>query len=214
MDWKRSASQLLRLALLCCIPAGAAAGAPIRANLRTRQTSITLEASAEFPRLTMLQGADGQKWINGEQESLLPFVWQNGKRVPLRWTLDESASHSDAHMVRFIYNAQPVPLRLTWTWQARANIGPIEHRIRIKNLSQSEIWIPLQDSFRFCWHIAANENLREMYIDKGAGKPTKIGTHDVDVPVGYQWKGSIEHLRDRCAPARNHSLDDGGAAAH
>ena len=137
----------------------------------------------------MLQGADGQKWINGEQESLLPFVWQNGKRVPLRWTLDESASHSDAHMVRFIYNAQPVPLRLTWTWQARANIGPIEHRIRIKNLSQGEIWIPLQDSFRFCWHIAATENLREMYIDKGAGEPTKIGTHDVDVPVGYQWKG-------------------------
>ena len=56
--------------------------------------------------------------------------------------------------VRFVYNAQPVPLRLTWTWQVRANIGPIEHRIRIKNLSQSEIWIPMQDSFRFSWHVA------------------------------------------------------------
>ncbi len=28
-----------------------------------------------------------------------------------------------------------------------------------------------------------------MYIDKGAGEPTKIGVHDVSVPVGYQWQG-------------------------
>ena len=137
----------------------------------------------------MLQGADGQTWINGEQESMLPFVWQNGKRVRLRWSLDESASHSDARTVSFVYNAQPVPLRLTWTWQVRANIGPIEHLIQIRNLSQSEIWIPMQDSFRFSWRVGSNANLREMYIDKGAGKPTKIGTHDVNVPVGYQWQG-------------------------
>jgi alpha-galactosidase len=65
----------------------------------------------------------------------------------------------------------------------------IDHRIRIENLSQIEIWIPMQDSFRFSWQVAPGENLHEMYIDKGAGKPTKIGTHDVEVPVGYQWRG-------------------------
>ncbi len=138
----------------------------------------------------MLQSANGQKWINGEQESLLPFVWQNGKRVPLRWSLDPAKSHSDARNVSIVYDARPVPLRLTWTWQMRAAIGPIEHHIRIENLSQVEIWIPIQDSFRFSWQVAASSpNLREMYIDKGAGKPTKIGTRDVGVPVGYQWQG-------------------------
>lgn len=136
-----------------------------------------------------LQGANGEKWINREQASLPPFVWQNGKRIPLRWTLDQTASRSDARNVRFVYNAQPVPLRLTWTWQVCADIGPIEHRIRIQNLSQGEVWIPMQDSFRFSWQIDPVENLLEMYIDKGAGEPTKIGTHDVNVPVGYQWQG-------------------------
>ena len=189
MDWKRSVSQLFCFAVFCRIPTGAAAGAPIRAHLRTQQTSITIEASSNAPRLTMLQITNGQKWINGEQESLLPFVWQNGKRIPLRWTLDPAASHSDARTVRFVYHAQPVHLRLTWMWQVRADIGPIEHRIRIDNLSHGEIWIPMQDSFRFCLQVTSNEKLREMYIDKGAGKPTKIGTHDVNVPVGYQWQG-------------------------
>ncbi len=189
MDFKITASSHLRRALLACILTGVAAASPIRAHLRTQQTSITLEASANSPRLVMLQGADGQKWINGDQEALPPFVWQNNKRIPLRWILDVSASHSNARNVHLVYIAQPVPLKLTWIWQVRADIGPIEHRIRIQNLSDGEIWIPMQDSFRFSWQVASSEALHEMYIDKGAGQPTKIGTHDVEVPVGYQWQG-------------------------
>ena len=189
MDLKISASRLLRLACLACVIQGSAFGASLRSNLRTQQTSIIVEASPHSPRLVMLQGDKRHNWINSEQESLLPFVWQNGKRTPLRWSLDESTSHSDARNVRFVYTAQPVSLRLTWMWQVRADIGPIEHRIRIENLSQSEIWIPMQDSFRFSWQVAPNETLQEMYIDKGAGKPTKIGTHAVNVPAGYRWQG-------------------------
>jgi hypothetical protein len=150
--------------------------------------------------MTMLGGVGGQKWINDEQESLLPFAWQNGKRVPLRWTLDRAESHTDARTVHFVYDAHPVPLRLAWIWQVRDQSGPIEHRIQIQNLSQGEIWIPMQDSFRFSWQIAPGQNLREMYIDKGAGEPTKVGTHDVDVPVGYQWQGMSSTYATDAAP--------------
>ncbi len=188
MNLKMPLSELLGFAILLCGAMGVAFGAPIRAHLRTQQTSITLEASSNAPRLTTLQGEGGDKWNNRVQESLLPFVWLNGKRVLLQWKLDASASHSDTDTVRFIYDATPIPLRLSWEWQVRTNTGPIEHRIQIQNLSQQEIWIPMQDSFRFSWQVASNENLREMYIDKGAGEPTKIGTHDVNVPVGYQWQ--------------------------
>src|SRR6185437_1921785 len=189
MGWKLSASQAFRFAILGCTLTGVAAGAAIRAHLRTQQTSIAIEASSNSPRMVMLQNADGQRWINSAPESLLPFVWQNGKRVPLHWTLNPAESQSDVRKVSFVYEAQPVPLRLTWSWQVRTDIGPIEHSIHIQNLSHSEIWIPMQDSFRFSWQVAPSESLREMYIDKGAGKPTEIGTHDVDVPVGYQWQG-------------------------
>jgi alpha-galactosidase len=189
MELRVAPPHLLLIVLVTCILTDAAAGDPIRAHLRTQQTSITLEGSANSPRLATLQSPNGQKWINREQELLLPFVWQNGKSISLRWSLNQTASHSDPRTVCFVYDSRPVSLRLTWTWQAPAGAGPIEHRITIQNLSQNEIWIPLQDSFRFSWGIEAAENLREMYVDKGAGKPTEIGTHDVDVPVGYQWQG-------------------------
>ena len=189
MDRKQLASKFFRLALFSCVFFGAAAAATVRAHLQTQQTSITLEASSDSPRLTMLQSADGQKWLNLDTESLPAFVWQGEKRVPLRWMLNSAASHSDNRTVRFVYDAQPVSMRLTWSWQVRDDIGPIEHSIQIQNLSHGEIWIPMQDSFRFSWQVAASENLREMYVDKGAGKPTRIGTHDVIVPVGYQWQG-------------------------
>jgi alpha-galactosidase len=189
MDLKATLPRLLCLAVFPLLNAGVALAAPIRAHLQTEQTSLNLETSSASPRLEILQGTGGRKWINCEQESLLPFVWQNGKRIPIRWTLNSAASRADTRTVSFVYDANPVPLRLTWTWQIRANIGPIEHRIQIQNLSQEEIQIPMQDSFRFSWQSAPSENLHAMYIDKGAGKPTKIGTHDVNVPVGYQWTG-------------------------
>lgn len=200
MDWTLATSRLLRFALFTCALTSAAAGAPIRAHLRTRQTSITLEASAHSPQLILLQGANGQKWINDQQESLLPFVWQRDKRAPLRWTLNPAESHSDVRAVRFVYDGTPVPLRLTWIWQVRADMGPIEHRIRIQNLSSEEIWIPMQDSFRFSWQIPSSKNLQEMYIDKGAGEPTTVGTHDVDVPIGYQWQGMSSTYATDAAP--------------
>ncbi len=200
MDWTIAASRLLRFALFTCALTSAAVGAPIRTHLRTQQTSITLEASANSPRLILLQGANGQKWINDQQESLLPFVWQRDKRVPLRWTLDTAMNRSDASSVQLVYDAKPVPLRLTWIWQVRADMGPIEHRIRIQNLSQEEIWIPMQDSFRFSWQIPSSKNLQGMYIDKGAGRPTMIGTHDVDLPVGYQWQGMSSTYATDAAP--------------
>ncbi|MES2220238.1 MAG: hypothetical protein V4587_04645, partial [Acidobacteriota bacterium] len=151
MNLKVSLLQLLGFAFLVCGALGIGFGAPIRAHLRTQQTSITVEAFPNAPRLTILQGEGGDKWINGMQESLLPFAWLNGKRVPLLWKLDASASHSDTHTVTYVFKATPVPLRLSWVWQVRTNTGPIEHRIQIQNLSQQEIWIPMQDSFRFSW---------------------------------------------------------------
>lgn len=195
-----SASRLFRCVLAACFFSGAAAHTQISAHLRTQQASITLEASSDSPMLVNLKGADGKQWVNRAPESLLPFIWKNGRRVPLRWNLNRTASRSDPHEVRFVYDSKPVALRLTWIWQARACTGPIEHRIHIQNLSQGEIWIPMQDSFRFSWEIGSTEDLREMYIDKGAGKPTNIGTHKVEVPDAYQWRGMSSTYATDAAP--------------
>jgi alpha-galactosidase len=52
------------------------------------------------------------------------------------------------------------------------------------------VWIPLQHSFDFRWKTGAGELLQQMWIDKGAGEAPPVGTHLVDVPVGYAWRGT------------------------
>jgi hypothetical protein len=76
-----------------------------------------------------------------------------------------------------------------WQWDAPAAFGPIEHQIRIDNLDTREIWIPLEDSFRFNFKAAADAVLKQLYIDKGAGRPSAIGTHEVNLVQGYRWQG-------------------------
>jgi melibiase-like protein/glycosyl hydrolase family 36 len=159
------------------------------AQLHTQQTSIRLEALENAPHLKGLESNKQNVWINQASEPLLPFLWMGEKRIPLTWELKRGESHSDAQQVRFVYESKPIRLRLTWEWQVRAVTGPIEHTIHIENLSSNEVWIPLQDSLRFAWKANASKPLRTMYIDKGAGKPTAIGTHDDAIPAGYQWEG-------------------------
>jgi hypothetical protein len=160
----------------------------ISAHLHTYQTSLDLEASKQEPRLLRLTDKNNV-WMNRASEPLPSFLWVGEKRIPLHWILKRDESQISDREIKFIYESTPIQLRLTWKWKVCAAFGPIEHSIQIENLSKNQIWIPLQDSFRFRWSTNATQALRIMYIDKGAGKPTAIGTHDDILPVGYSWEG-------------------------
>ena len=70
--------------------------------------------------------------------------------------------------------------------------------ITIENLSPAEIWLPLQDSFRFRFQEDASHPLQHWYVDKGAGKPSEVGTHQVPMGAGYRWRGrSSTYARDQ-----------------
>jgi len=159
------------------------------ASLRTAQTVVRLQAGRTVPRLLSLQAPGKGLWINNAAEDLITSAEVDGHPVPLQWKLFANAGHADAKRVSYIYETQNPHLRLTWEWNARAAIGPIEHRIRIENLDPHELWLPLQDSFRYSWSVPATQPLRQIYIDKGAGKPTPVGTHDVEVSSEYTWEG-------------------------
>ncbi len=117
--------------------------------------------------------------------------------MPLRWKLDALKSHAGARSATFVYENSSPRLRLAWKWVVRSGSGPIEHTITIENLSGAELWMPLQDSFRFRFAAGNAERLRHSYVEKGAGKPSDVGTHEVAVPVGYGWQGrSSTYARD------------------
>ncbi len=151
---------------------------------------VMLRAGSEAPRVASLERAGGDAWRGDIDEALIPSVVIDGIDTPLRWRFDATQSHVTARDAALVYeNAKPA-LRLTWEWIARAGHGPLEHTIRIENRDTREVWLPLQDSFRFRWNVPASQPLEEIWIDKGAGEAPPIGTHVVAIDDGYAWRGT------------------------
>ena len=172
----------------------ASAGFPLTGNaqtvsLHTAQTVVRLEAGAAAPQLLSLQAPGKVLWTNHAAEDLIANVEVDGHSVPLRWKLVAKEGHSDAKHISFVYETQAPHLRLTWEWSARAATGPLEHCIRIENLDNRELWLPLQASLRYSWTVPPTQSLKQIYVDKGAGKPSSIGTHELELSPGYQWEG-------------------------
>ena len=179
--------------------AATGAAAQITATLHSRETTIVLHAGDEAPSLGSLQSGTLPLWSNNTSEPLIGSVEQNCQQIPLQWKLDRSeskgsaansgrASSTDLHL--------PSP-RLTWQWSLRDQTGPVEHSIRIENLDSKALWIPLQHSFDFKFGVRADETLHQMYVDKGMGKPSAIGTHNNLVSTSYAWQGrSSTYARD------------------
>jgi hypothetical protein len=110
------------------------------------------------------------------------------------------ASRLESSHISFVYESSSPHLRLTWSWAARNSHGPVEHSILIENLEPYEIWIPLQPSFIFDMPIPREIRLQQVYVDKGAGKPTAIGTHLVNLTPGYQWEGESSTYANDAGP--------------
>ena len=147
-----SCSLLLTWLALTCGAAG-----QIRASLETEQTSLLVEAGEHAPFLVSLKSGQLEEWKNNQTEKLIPTAEVGGRTVPLTWKLNRGISHADHHRVAFVYESETPRLRLTWEWKARAMRGPIEHTIRIENLSGHELWIPLQTSFQYRWSVPSGD---------------------------------------------------------
>src|SRR5262249_25065111 len=117
------------------------------ADLKTRDTQIALEAGANAPRLATLQEPTGPKWENQVSESLIKFVQIDEQEMQVTWQFNREASSIGEKRVTFVYESADPHLRLTWSWAAKEDYGPLEHQIRIENLTSQELWMPMQDSF-------------------------------------------------------------------
>lgn len=166
------------------------ASAQSTVKLQTEQTLIELQAQESAPKLVRFTLRGGPSWQNSAPETLIPFADIGGKITKLSWTFNPKASQIDGQRAVFVYDCANPHLRVAWEWEARASNGPLEHHTHIENLGTREIWIPLQDSFTFSLGTPSNARLKHIYIDKGAGKPSAIGTHEGELPAGYRWEGT------------------------
>ena len=85
-----------------------------KAQLRTADTEITVEASDDAPRLTAFAFPGQAEWQNRNSEALIPFVVIEGQQTPCAWKLNSEASKVSEHQVVFVYESQSPHLRLSW----------------------------------------------------------------------------------------------------
>jgi hypothetical protein len=175
--------------LAMCFACAAFAGGRVRAKLATSDTTVELRAEDTAPRLDALAGDGEAPWRNRAEETLPAYVERNGERVRVTWRLMPRLASVGVTRALFVYESQRPHLQLEWEWIVRAKGGPVEHRIVVRNLSTDEYWLPVMDSLRLDWEVEGAAELDHLYIDKGAGKPTEIGTHLTNVGEGYRWTG-------------------------
>jgi hypothetical protein len=178
------------LSLAVVLTGATVAGRQGVTQIRNDAVTLQFEAGETAPRLVSLKPAGQPVWNNRAPETLITSVERDGVPMPLIWQFDRKASQTSDRRVAFVYTCDSPRLRLTWEWTARAAFGPIEHQIRIENLDSKELWLPMQDSFRFDWEVDEAAPLRHVYVDKGGGQPTAQGTHVVPLPGRYQWIGT------------------------
>lgn len=84
-----------------------------KAQLRTTDTEITVEASGDAPRLTRFAFPGQPEWQNRNSEALIPFVVIEGQQTPCTWKLNPEASQVSEHQVVFVYESGSPHLRLS-----------------------------------------------------------------------------------------------------
>ncbi len=179
---------LLRATLSSLLLTLAAFG-QVRNELHTTDTDLSLEAGANAPRLVALAYPGQQKWENRGSETLISYAEVSGRQVGIRWSFNPQASQVSSERVAYVYESASPRLRLTWEWSVRQSYGPVEHQIRIENLENQEIWIPMQDSLGLDWQIDPQAELEHVFVEKGANTPSPAGTHSVSVDEAYRWTG-------------------------
>jgi hypothetical protein len=163
--------------------------AQAKVQLKTSDTELTLEAGQDAPRVTSLAVPGQVKWANNASETLISFVEISSKQTPCHWIFNRDATQISDQRISFVYDSDSPHLRLTWEWRVRQSYGPLEHQIRIENLENEEIWIPIQDSLDLNFHVDPQESLQHLYVEKGANTPSPVGTHQVAIVEVYKWTG-------------------------
>lgn len=159
------------------------------AVLSTYDTTLAVEAGARAPRLASLRGRGGWRLANAAAEALPDHVQLGGSRRALTWHLEHASSGHSAELA-LTYLSDPPLLRAVSRWQARAQFGPIEHRLEVRNLTADTLWLPLLQSLSFQWAVDPSVRLERLWIEKGADTPSAAGTHLDALRAGDRWSGS------------------------
>jgi hypothetical protein len=178
--------------LLCwsvsCRFAFAAQGAA--GTLATADTSVQVEAEDAGLKLVALKSVRcGWNWATGNELPLIKSVEVNGEPKATHWKfkMHSSQKRNQGEVAQdiFVFENENPALELKSTWTAYFGPGPIEHQITIRNKGDVAVILPLQPSLVFDARRPTGQSLENIWVEKGAGKPSAIGIHRTKIEKDF-----------------------------
>jgi hypothetical protein len=166
--------------IVCCCRLAFAADTTV-GTLATADTGIQIEAQESTLKLVALKSIRrGWNWATGNELPMIKAVEVNGQSVALHWKFK---THSSPKVKQgagtqeiFVFENENPALELKSIWTAYSGPGPIEHQITIRNKGDVAVMLPLQPSIIFDTHGPTGKTLQNIWVEKGAGKPSAQGT--------------------------------------
>src|SRR5215475_5997515 len=176
---------LLALVLWAAFPADAQP-----ASLATSDTEIQVEAADNKLKLSILKSARmNWNWVAGSEMPFINSAEVNEKTLPLSWKFkrlnDSVDSQRQVSQQMFVFENEHPALELNSIWTAHSGHGPVEHQITIRNRGNISVVLPLQPTIVFDARAPRGHFLENIWVEKGAGKPSAIGTHRTKVEKGF-----------------------------
>ncbi|HWE97275.1 MAG TPA: alpha-galactosidase, partial [Tepidisphaeraceae bacterium] len=197
----------LFLAVRIGSPHAIASESPRSVDVSTDDTSVRVQVIDDRPAVVSLVcRATGFDWIGGaaaaEPIPLIDVAEVGGVRRTLRWRyvpVSVPDPNTFDHSISFV--CDDPPLELVSTWEARPGPGPVEHRVIIRNKGREAVMLPAQQSLAMRMRAPAGHEIRQWWVDKGAGTPTPGGIHTRAVIAGTEsvlrcWPSGRDEPRD------------------
>lgn len=185
--WMRAATVLLVFVSTGALQAGE------DFRLTTEDTLFVVRHSGERIGCVQFGPADSSwNWIRGVEyfEPALPRM-VDGRREPIQWQLASVERKHDAvgETVIARFSADSPRMEMRVVWKACPGPGPIEQTISVVNKSPDDVALGAMPSLSWRLQAAPDADLVHQWVEKGASKPPKVGTHVAPIGAGFRHRG-------------------------
>jgi alpha-galactosidase len=151
-------------------------------TVATGDTRVRLEVRGDKLALVGFESTQtGPNWFHVSEMRLIDTVELNGQKKAIIWKFktrkSSSLSNRSPAGETFVFESSNPALELKSIWTAYSGPGPVEHQITIRNNGDAPVILPLQPSLMFDAHVAPGRTLENIWVEKGAGRPSANGTH-------------------------------------
>ncbi|MBN1588596.1 MAG: alpha-galactosidase [Pirellulales bacterium] len=162
-------------------------------RLMTEDTALVMRHSGGRIGCVRFGPADSSwNWIRGVEhfEPVLPRIVGN-QRQPIAWQLASVRRDRDdtGETVTALFSADSPSLQLRVVWKAYPGPGPIEQTLALVNSSPENVTVGAMPSLSWRLQAAPDADLVHQWVEKGASKPPKAGTHFTPIGANFRHRG-------------------------